>query len=211
MDCSTPGSSVLHHLLEFAQIHVSWVSGMLCLVAQSCPTLFDLMNCSSPGFFVHGDFPGTNTGVGCHALLQGIFPTQELNTGLLPCFCLQCRRPRFDPWVGKIPWRRKQQPTPVLLPGKSHGLRSLVGYSPWGHKESDVTEWLHFFASLLLPCRKILYGLSHQGSSRILEWVACPCSRGASRLRNLTVVSCISGRFFTSWTTRETHWVSDAV
>ena len=54
--------------------------------------------------------------------------------------CLRCRRPGFDPWVGKIPWRRKWQPTPVLLPGKSHGQRSLVGYSPWGHEESDTTE-----------------------------------------------------------------------
>ena len=45
-----------------------------------------------------------------------------------------------DPWVGKIPWRRKWQPTPVLLPGKSHGWRSVVGYSPWGHKELDMTE-----------------------------------------------------------------------
>ena len=43
--------------------------------------------------------------------------------------CLQCGRPGFDPWVGRIPWRRKWQPTPVLLPGKSHGWRSLVGYS----------------------------------------------------------------------------------
>ena len=43
-------------------------------------------------------------------------------------------------------WRRKWQPTPVLLPGKSHGLRSLVGYSPWGHKESDTTERLHFLS-----------------------------------------------------------------
>ena len=51
--------------------------------------------------------------------------------------CLQCRRPGFDPWVGKIPWRRRWQSTPVLLPGKSHGHRSLVGYSPWGRKESS--------------------------------------------------------------------------
>ena len=42
------------------------------------------------------------------------------------------------------PWSRKWQPTPVLLPGKFHGLRSLVGYSPWGRKESDMTERLHF-------------------------------------------------------------------
>ena len=46
--------------------------------------------------------------------------------------------------VGKIPWRRKWQPTPVFLPGESHGRRSLVGRSPWGHKESDTTEQLHF-------------------------------------------------------------------
>ena len=48
--------------------------------------------------------------------------------------CLQCGRPGLDPWVGKIPWRRKWQPTPVLLPGKFCGLRNLVGYSPWGHR-----------------------------------------------------------------------------
>ena len=45
--------------------------------------------------------------------------------------CRQCGRFGFDPWVGKIPWRRKWQPAPVLLPRKSHGGRSLVGYSPW--------------------------------------------------------------------------------
>ena len=52
---------------------------------------------------------------------------------------LQSRRPGFDPWLRKIPWRRKWQPTPVLLPGKSHGQRSLVGYSLWGLKKSDPT------------------------------------------------------------------------
>ena len=50
------------------------------------------------------------------------------------------KRRGFDPWVRKIPWRRKWQPTPVLLPGKSHGQRSLAGYSPKGGKESDTTE-----------------------------------------------------------------------
>ena len=62
------------------------------------------------------------------------------------CLCLQCRRPGFDPRVRKIPWRSKWQPTPVLLPGKFHGWRSLVGYSPWGPKESDMTEQLHFLS-----------------------------------------------------------------
>ena len=58
--------------------------------------------------------------------------------------CLQSGRPRFDPWVGKIPWRRKWHPTPLFLPGKSHGQRSLAGCSPWGHKELDTTERLHY-------------------------------------------------------------------
>ena len=52
------------------------------------------------------------------------------------------RGSRFDPWVGKVPWRRTRHSTPVLLPGKSHGQRGLVGYSPRGHKESDTTERL---------------------------------------------------------------------
>ena len=48
----------------------------------------------------------------------------------------------FDPWVKKIPWSRKWQPTPVVLSGKFHGQTSLVSYSPWGHKESDTSEQL---------------------------------------------------------------------
>jgi len=54
----------------------------------------------------------------------------------------QFRRRGFNRWVRKIPWRRKWQPTPVFLPGKSHGQRNLAGYSPWGHKELDTIEWL---------------------------------------------------------------------
>ena len=50
------------------------------------------------------------------------------------------RRPRFHLWVGKTLWRRQWQPTAVFLPGKSHGQRGLVGYSPKGHKESDMTK-----------------------------------------------------------------------
>ena len=51
--------------------------------------------------------------------------------------------------VSKIPWKRLWQPTPLFLPGKFHGRRSLVGCSPWGHEESDMTERLHFHFSLL--------------------------------------------------------------
>ena len=53
---------------------------------------------------------------------------------------LQCRRPGFDPWFGKIPGRRGWQPTPVFWPGESHGQRSLAGGSIWGRKEADTTE-----------------------------------------------------------------------
>ena len=64
--------------------------------------------------------PGQNTGVGNLSLLQG-----------------------FDPWVRKIPWRSKWLPTPVFLPGEFHGERILACYSPWGHKELDMTECIH--------------------------------------------------------------------
>ena len=45
-----------------------------------------------------------------------------------------------DSWVGNMPWRREWKPTPVFLPGEFHGQRSLEGHSPWGRKESDMTE-----------------------------------------------------------------------
>ena len=66
------------------------------------------------------------------------------------------RRHRFSPWVRKIPWRRKWQPTPVFLPGKSHGQKRLAGYSPWSHKVLDTTEWLsihsHTFILIYYVC-----------------------------------------------------------
>ena len=106
---------------------------MLCFARLlSHVRLCDPMSCSPTGSSVHGDSPGKNIGVGCHALLQGFFPTQGLNPGL--------------------PHRRQ-----------------------------------------------ILYYLSHQGSPRMLEWVACPFSRGSSWPRNRTGVSCTAGRPFTSW------------
>ena len=86
-------------------------------VAQSCLTLFDPMNCSRPGLPVHHQLPEERV-------------------------CLQCRRPGFDPWVGKILWRREWKSTPVSLPGESPGQRRLVGYRLWGRKESDMTEQL---------------------------------------------------------------------
>ena len=62
----------------------------------------------------------------------------------------QSRRHGFDPWVGNMPWRRKWQPIPVFLPGKSHGQRSWVGYSPAGCKKLDTTERLNSNITLRL-------------------------------------------------------------
>ena len=62
------------------------------------------------------------------------------------CQCKRHKRPSFDPWVGKISWRRAWQPTPVFLPGETQGQRSLVGYSPWGCKESGTTGRLPFLS-----------------------------------------------------------------
>ena len=79
-------------------------TSVLCLVTQLCPTLCDPMDCSLLGLFVHRDFPGKYTGVGCHALLQGIFPTQESNPGLPYCRQIlyylshQQRSPRILEW-----------------------------------------------------------------------------------------------------------------
>ena len=68
------------------------------------------------------------------------------------CQCRRHKRLGFGPWVGKIPWRRAWYPTPVFLPGESHGQRSLVGYSPWGCKGSErteVTEHPHMMAAMM--------------------------------------------------------------
>ena len=61
--------------------------------------------------------------------------------------------PGFNPWVWKVPWRREWHPTLVFLPGEFHGQRSLVGYSPWSHKESDRTEQL----TLSVSCESSLH------------------------------------------------------
>ena len=165
MDCSQPGSSVRGisqaRILDWVAISFSRGEGItsqfsllekinitsICISLQgysahvlSRSVISDsLWPCglySPPGSSVHGDSPSKNTGVGCHALLQGIFPTQGLNPGL-----------RHYRWI--------------------------------------------------------LYCLSHQESPRILKRVAYPFSRWSSWPRNRTGASCISGKFFTSWATRE--------
>ena len=123
------------------------------------------------------------------------------------------RRCGFHPWVGKILWRRKWQPTPEFLPEKSHGQKSLVGNCSWGHKESDMTVhtqdltfleiYMKVSQSCLTLCNSMDYIVHGIFQARILEWVPSPFSRGSSQPRDWTQVSCITGGFFTNWPTRE--------
>ena len=101
------------------------------------------------------------------AILQNRFVTDQEDIGI-PYWlrwlraCPQFWRHEFDPWVWKTPWRKKWQPIPVFLPGKSHGWRSLAGYSPQDRKELDTTEWLHFHFSLSSRHKK--------NSNNIVTW-----------------------------------------
>ena len=109
-------------------------------------------------FLCPRDFLGKNTGEGCHFLLLGIFPTQGLNSNVLSFLHPQMNslqlaspgKPRYM-YTPSSSGRRKWQPTPVLVPGKSQGQRSLVGYSPWGCRESDTTEVTEHTAALGSP------------------------------------------------------------
>ena len=115
-------------------------------VAQSCPTLCDPMDCSLPGSSIHGVFQARVLEWGAiafSAVWKHCLPILSLPRSILTCIVRiyifsVCTKSR----------RRQWHPTPVLLPGKSHGRRSLVGCSPWGREESDTTEQLQFHFSL---------------------------------------------------------------
>ena len=101
-----------------------------------------------------------------------------------PC---QCRRRRFDPWVGKIPWRRKWQATPVFLPGETQGQRSLADYRPWGCKELDTAERLYSNNSdLWIRCTDLPnFFLRHDG--------VCP-QGDLLRTKSFPSVSCLASQ-----------------
>ena len=86
----------------------------------------------------------------------------------------QCRRCRFNPWVGRIPWRKKWQPTPVFLPGKSHGQRSLAGYSPRGRKELDMSEQVSSCYLISEISLKQILELDHPLSLASWHWRPIP-------------------------------------
>jgi len=155
MKCSLPGSSI--HGIFQARV-LEWVWKHRSDHFTFLPTKLSTDLCLSQ------NSPGKNTGVG------SLFPfpeevtdpsmepeSPEWQVDSLPaelpgkppvgtsgeesaCQCRRHRECRFDLWVGRILWRRKWQPTPVFLPGKFHGQRSLAGYSPWTCRESDTIE-----------------------------------------------------------------------
>ena len=107
------------------------------------------------------------------------------------CQHRRLKRLRFHPWVGKIPWRRAWQPTPVSLPGELHGQRSLAGYSPWGRKESDTTEALMhpcFFTSLHHDILRKWKYLVHLG--KLDEFRGIHLEFGSSLVQNFIVCCC---------------------
>ena len=154
IDCSLPGSSV-HGILQKRKLE--WVA-ISSSRGSSQPRDQTRVSCASYfGVFRQpfSGLPSPRTGVRATArelirwISQGTVDYWKSEHYQLPrwlsgeepaCQCRRCRKWQFNPWVGKIPWRRKWQLTSVFLPGESHGQRSLVGYSPWGRKESDTTE-----------------------------------------------------------------------
>ena len=123
-------------VVHFCCCTIFHILNILCFIAQSCPTLCDPMDCSPPGSCVLGDSPGKNTGVGCHALLHGIFRTQGSNPGLPHC--------------RQILYQLSQQASPRILEWVAYP--SSRGSSDPGIKpESPALQ-------------EILYQLSYQGS-----------------------------------------------
>ena len=113
----------------------------------------------------------------------------------------QRRRHGFNFWAGKIPWRRKCQSTPVILPGKSHGQRSLVGYSPWNSpgqntRVGSLSLLQGIFPNQgsnpgLQPCRQILYHLSHKGSPQNKHYqIIISCHHMVMSIISLEVTGC---------------------
>ena len=169
MDCRLPSSSVhgIHQarILEWVAILFfressqlrdrTWVSCrwiLYCMSHLGSPLMiqiYDFGFWKNPMFNLISHFPTSNEcqkkrgylelrrslgqGVGRASQLVLVVNNLSANSGDARC--------GSDPWHGKIPWRRKWQPTPVFLPEKLHRQRSLVGYSPWGHIKLDVTEY----------------------------------------------------------------------
>ena len=134
-----------------------------------------------------------------HSQIKALLSTSKESV----CQCRRCKSRTFNSWVGKIPWSRKSPPDPIFLPGKSHGQRSLVGYSPWGGKESDlVTKHTHNFSISmlkgLLPGQLFCFQTSSQQIPHI-TLTAGPCLPHLSLLQPLPWFPACSRSSWSSW------------
>ena len=120
----------------------------------------------------------------------------------------QCRRFRFNPWVRKIPWRRKWQPTPVFLPGKAHGQRSLAGYSPLGHKESATTEMTKYACMRNFRWEKIMLWIdpwkTHSAWSYMVEELILWYGK-------IRVYKSTEGQFIGTYTETSSIWLEEYI
>ena len=179
LGCSPPGSSghgILQARMEWIAIPFSLIvsCSVLCLFAQSCPTLCKPMGCSLPDSSVDYE----------HCLISSM--------GFLPTVVDTMKS------ESHLVMSNSLQPHGLYNPWNSSGYNTREGSSSL-LQGSFPTQG----SNLCLPhCRQILFKLSHQGSPRILEWVAYPFSRGFSQPGSWTGVSCIAGRFFTNLVTR---------
>ena len=153
MDYSMPGSPVLHCLLEFAQVHVHWVSDT---ISSSAALFFYLQSFPASGsfpmsrLFASGrqKYWSFNFSISLSNEHSGwiFFRIDWFDLLVVQGTLESSPAPLFksinSSALSLLFWRRGWQSTPVFLPGESHGQRSLAGYSPWGHKELDTTEWL---------------------------------------------------------------------
>ena len=182
---------------------------------QSCRTLCDPLVCCPLGSSHPWNSPGKNTGEGCHALLQGFFLTQVSNLHL---FCLLHWQagsfPPAPPGKPHVLCCAVLSHSVVSDPSWPHGLKPTRLLCPWNSPGKNAGIGCRALLQGIFPtegsnpglqhCRQILYQLRHKGSPRILDWLAYPFSRrGIFPTQDQTRVSCIAGRFFISWATRE--------
>ena len=167
---------------------------MLCLVTQSCPTLCDPLDCSPPGSSVHGVSPGKDTGVGCHALLKGIFPTQGSNPGLPHCrgilYHLNQGSPRILEWVA-YPFSRGSS-----WPRNWTGVSCIPGgfFTSSATKEAQET---HGIPSLVLTDRKNSGPGGHDTPRSSLFWQATGGGRTCLEIHRPLFQNEVTFRFIT--------------
>ena len=127
-----------------------------------CFHVLTIVNCDAVNTGVHVSF--------WILVSSGLMPSSGIAGSLGASLVAQMVRHLPAMWETRVwslsqedPWRRKWQPSPVLLPGRFHGRRSLIGYSPWDLEESDTTEWLHFMGALFLVFLRNLHTVFHSG------------------------------------------------